>query len=131
MAITTFSELKTAIADTLNRADLTTTIPNFITMCEAKGNRILRTRDQRTRNAAFTISSESTAVPGTFREAVKVKLTTSAPTQPLTYCTPEEMDIKSAERWDSTGEPIWYTIEGGYLRVNPTPDTTYWFTMRL
>jgi len=125
MAITTFSELKTAIADTLNRADLTTTIPNFITMCEAKGNRILRTRDQRTRNAAFTISSEYTAVPGTFREAVKVKLTTSAPTQPLTYSTPEEMDIKSAERWDSTGEPIWYTIEGGYLRVNPTPDTTY------
>lgn len=125
MAITTFSELKTAIADTLNRSDLTSVIPNFIVMCEAKCNRILRTRDQRTRNAAVSISSEYTAVPAAFRQAVKLKITSSSPTEPLAFITPEEMDIKAAERVDATGLPIWYTIEGGYLRVNPAPDTTY------
>jgi hypothetical protein len=34
MAITTYSELKTAVADWLNRADLTSVIPDFIALAK-------------------------------------------------------------------------------------------------
>jgi hypothetical protein len=35
MALTTYAELKTSIADFLNRDDLTSAIPDFITLAEA------------------------------------------------------------------------------------------------
>jgi hypothetical protein len=44
MAITTFAELKTAIASWLDRSDLTSTIPDFITLFESVANRRLRVR---------------------------------------------------------------------------------------
>ena len=39
MPITTYSELQQAIADWMNRADLSATIPNFIANAEARLNR--------------------------------------------------------------------------------------------
>ena len=42
MAITTYDELKTSVADFLNRDDLTSVIPDFITMAEADLNRNVR-----------------------------------------------------------------------------------------
>jgi len=53
MAITTYSELKTAVADWLNRSDLTSAIPNFIALAEAQMSRQIRHRkrhDARDRN---------------------------------------------------------------------------------
>ncbi len=42
MALTTFAELKTSIADWLNRDDLTTVIPDFITLAEHQMEREVR-----------------------------------------------------------------------------------------
>ena len=42
MSITTYAELKTAIASWLNRDDLTSVIPDFIALTEAALNRDLR-----------------------------------------------------------------------------------------
>ena len=42
MPYSSFSELKASIADTLDRTDLTATIPDFITKAEAVLNRELR-----------------------------------------------------------------------------------------
>ena len=39
MAITTYAELKTAVGDWLNRSDLDSVIPNFISLAEAQFNR--------------------------------------------------------------------------------------------
>jgi len=44
MALTTYSELKTSIADWLNRSDLTTQIADFIALTEADFNSKLRVR---------------------------------------------------------------------------------------
>jgi hypothetical protein len=44
MALSTFSELKTEIADYLDRSDLTSQIPTFIRLAEARMNRGLRIR---------------------------------------------------------------------------------------
>ncbi len=43
MAISNYGELKTAIANWLDRTDLTSKIPDFITVAEAKFFRVLRT----------------------------------------------------------------------------------------
>jgi len=42
MSISTFAELKSSIADFLNRSDLTTVIPSFISLSEAQINRDVR-----------------------------------------------------------------------------------------
>ena len=42
MSITTYSELKTAIANWLNRDDLTAVIPDFVSLVVADLNRKLR-----------------------------------------------------------------------------------------
>ena len=46
MAIGTFGELKTAIANFLARSDLTDRIPEFISLAEARMGRELSTRSQ-------------------------------------------------------------------------------------
>ncbi len=67
MALTTYTELKASIADWLNRTDLTTTIPDFISLAEAQIERTLRTRQMIVRaNASF--DSEYGAVPADFLE---------------------------------------------------------------
>ena len=62
MAIDTYSELKSAIADWLNRDDLTSVIPNFIELAEAELTRNLRHRKMIVR-ADATIDSEYTQTP--------------------------------------------------------------------
>ena len=52
MALTTYEELKSSIADYLNRSDLTSVIPDFVTLCEADMNRTLRTREMTLRTRA-------------------------------------------------------------------------------
>ena len=42
MALTTYAELKTSVGDWLNRSDLTTAIPDFISLAEAQIERNLR-----------------------------------------------------------------------------------------
>ena len=49
MAITTYTELKSAVANHLARTDLTSVIPDFISLAEARLSRELETRDQEKR----------------------------------------------------------------------------------
>ena len=44
MALSTFSELKTEIANYVDRSDLTDQIPTFINLAEARINRLVRVR---------------------------------------------------------------------------------------
>ena len=48
MAIGTFAELKTAIANWLDRDDLTARVPEFIALSEARINRALDVRQMET-----------------------------------------------------------------------------------
>ena len=57
MALTTFSGLKSSIADWLNRSDLTTQIADFIALTEADFNAKLRIR-QMEQIDTITIDSE-------------------------------------------------------------------------
>ena len=56
MAISNYSELKAAIADWLDRSDLTDSIPDFITLAETRHRRDFKIRRMETRVTANTIA---------------------------------------------------------------------------
>jgi hypothetical protein len=72
MALSTYAELKTSIGDWLNRSDLTSVIPDFISLAEAQVERTLRTRQMIVRaNASF--DAQYGAVPADFLETKSLK----------------------------------------------------------
>lgn len=123
MAITTFSELKTAIANWLNRSDLTDRIPEFIDLCETELDRQLRTTDQLTRSTT-PITGQYASLPTDFLEIRNIQLDTS-PVKRLQYLTPDRLDDERRTTYRSSGEPVYYSILGNNMEFAPTPDTTY------
>ena len=124
MAITTKAELHTAVANWLNRSDLTSRIPEFIALAEASLNRNLRTRDMLTR-ATTSTNAQYDALPSDFQEMLNVELTSTAPPRRLLYATSDRSDDYREQNSNKTGIPVHYTIEGLTLQLNPTPDASY------
>lgn len=123
MALTTYTELKTSIADWLNRTDLTTTIPDFISLAEAQIERQLRTRQMLTRTT-LTIDAEFEAIPADFLEIRALKLTSTNPDTPLSFMTMDSLDEQSLIDTGS-GRPKYFTVVGTDFRFVPTPDAAY------
>jgi hypothetical protein len=123
MALDTFAGLKTTIADYLNRDDLTSVIPSFITLAEAKFNRKLRVR-QMVKRATATLDTAFFAFPADFLQAKEFQLNTS-PITYLEFVTEKQADLDRQSQYISTGKPVKYTIVGTQLEVIPTPDTEY------
>ncbi len=123
MALTTYTELKASIADWLNRTDLTTTIPDFISLAEAQIERTLRTRQMIVRaNASF--DSEYGAVPDDFLETKSLKLTSTNPLTPLSFLSIDDMDA-ARSHYTASGRPRFFSVVGGQFRISPTPDAAY------
>jgi len=123
MALDTFAGLKATIADYLNRDDLTSVIPSFITIAEAKFNRKLRTR-QMVKRANGQIETAFFAYPSDWLQAKEFQLNTN-PIVRLQFVTEAYGDELKSNRYVSTGQPVYYTITGSQLEFIPTPDTTY------
>jgi hypothetical protein len=123
MALTTYTELKSSLADWLNRQDLTSTIPDFISLAEAQAERQLRTRQMIVR-ATATIETEYGALPGDFLETKSLKLNTN-PITALQFDTVDAMDFLKSTRYLSSGQPKLFSIVGAQIRVLPVPDTAY------
>ena len=122
MALTTYAELKTSVGDWLNRTDLTTAIPDFISLAEAQIERNLRTRQMIVR-ATASIATEYSAVPADFLEVKSFKLDTN-PVTPLGFETIDSMDTL-AVTYRSAAKPIFFTVVGEQFRYLPEPDTAY------
>lgn len=123
MALSTYAELKTSIGDWLNRSDLTSVIPDFISLAEAQIERTLRARQMIVRaNASF--DAQYGAVPSDFLETKSLKLTSTNPQTPLEFLSIDALDQKAAE-YTASGKPRFFGVVGGQLRIVPTPDSTY------
>jgi hypothetical protein len=121
MSISTFAELKTAVADWLLRADLTATIPTFVMLAEARMNRDprLRTIDAVTRGT-LSVTGQFTSLPSDFGRAINIELQTE-PVVPLEYRSPQALDyVRSIT---PTGDPRFYSIIGDELEVAPVPSS--------
>lgn len=123
MALNTYATLKSAIADFLNRDDLTSVIPTFITLAEAKFNRAIRTR-QMIRRATANVDGRFFAMPTDFLEARSFQLNTN-PITVLEYVTEGYGNTLNSTTYVSSGKPQKFTVVGTQLEVIPSPDTTY------
>jgi hypothetical protein len=125
MAIATYSDLQTSVANWLKRSDLTSIIPDFITLAEARIARDLRLRRQVTNTALSTVAGTQTVtLPSDFLEMENITLTNTTPPAALSVVTPEIMDRKFPSGY-ANGQPVVYTIVGDAIQLGPTPDAVY------
>jgi len=124
MAISTKAELQTAVANWLNRSDLTDRIPEFISLAESQLNRLLRTREMLVRSTA-SASGQYVSLPTDFLEMSNIELTSTTPPKRLVYITSDRSDDYREKQNNKTGTPSYYTIEGTSIQLLPTPDATY------
>ena len=122
MALSTYAELQTSIADWLNRSDLTAQIPDFISLAEAEFTRTLRHRKMITRSDA-TIDSEYSATPADWMQTQQLILKTN-PVTALEYVTGEALNQLKATS-SAVGRPAYYTNIGTEIQVFPSPDASY------
>jgi len=123
VAITNYGTLKTEIADFLDRSDLTSVIPTFITFAHDKLNRELRTR-QMVQRATASVDSEYSALPGNFLQMRDIRLNTN-PVQTLESISSEQQNQERQRFGNTTGRPKYFTVVGETFQVFPSPDATY------
>lgn len=121
MALSNYTELQASVADFLNRSDLTSVIPDFVTMAEADLNRTLRVREMSVRTRA-PIDSQYVKLPVDFLGMRNIDLLTD-PVTPMTYKNLQNLDIHRAG--DATGKPIYYSIVQNNIEFAPVPDGDY------
>lgn len=121
MGLSTFTELKASIADWLVDDNLTSVIPDFITLCEARFHRDLRIREMEAQSTLnLTGGTATVALPTGFLEA-RVMLLNSSPKRVLELKTPVQFYNDHAS--DDSGTPESYTIIGSNFHFGPTPSS--------
>ncbi len=128
MAITSYSTLQTSIGDWLNRSDLTSVIPDFITMAEAQFNRVLRHRKMVER-ATATLDSEYSAMPADWLESIRYQLNTN-PITVMEFVSPDQAAVLKGA-YSTSGKPIFYSQIGQQFQVIPAPDSGSAYTGEL
>jgi len=128
MAINTYATLQVGVANWLDRSDLSDRIPEFITLAEARFNRILRIRDMETVSTALSTvaGTREYSLPTGFVQMKEFHLTTD-PLTPLAYITPEMMTRLQAG--SSKSKPQVFTIIADNVRLGPNPDAVYTTSM--
>jgi len=119
----TYDELKTQIANYLNRSDLTSQIDIFIDTTEAELNRKLRDKDM-IKRATATADGQYLTLPTDWLEVINVEIT-SGDFTPLFQQSIESLDIFRRANNNSSGQPKYFAIVDGTLELAPTPDTSY------
>jgi hypothetical protein len=120
MAFTNYSALKTTIASYLGRTDLTTMIPDFITLAEARLQRELRTRQMlKSATATMTGGDPTVGLPADFLEMRDLYIQGN-PRMPVSYLSPSAFTRDA--RADESGLPVYYTILASEFLFAPKPD---------
>jgi hypothetical protein len=123
MSLQTYSDLQTAIASWLARADLAANIPDFIAIFEAVANRRLRIRSQELA-AALTPAAGVATIPADYLTWRRVTWTGSTPRE-LEYVHPSYLHALYPTL--PAGNPRLFTIEGSTLTVAPSDDSVLTF----
>ena len=124
MSITTYTELKSAVADFLNRQDLASAIPTFISLAESSFNRDIRHWRMDVR-ISITLDAQFVDLPSGWLETVKIVNATGEGPQELELIPLAEMDERRFASNDTAGAPRFYAINGGKIELYPTPSEAF------
>lgn len=129
MALDTFGGLKTAVGTWLNRADLTSYIPDFIKLAETRINygadgmypsTPLRIPSMMTQATGSVVNS-AIAFPTRFLEPIRVAVSSGGTTWSLLYVAPERFSEQST----STGVPSVYTYLNNSIQTAGSGAASY------
>ena len=133
MALSTYSDLQTAISNELARSDLTSFIPDWIALCEGEANVDIsfRLMDQRATAAVDTTTSEPQyiSLPSDFNAMKWIRLNGVNNKPKLEYMTPVQIDEYRTSMGNATGQPQFFTVFGDEIELCPTPDSNYTLEM--
>jgi hypothetical protein len=123
MTITNYGTLKTDIADTLNRDDLTSVIPSFISLAQAQFNRKIRSHRQITRGS-LTIDAQFEALPADWLETIRITMDAN-PIRVLTQISMDDLTRYRTAIDNTTDAPVYFAHNGTDIELFPTPSTSY------
>jgi len=123
MSISTYSELQTAIQDFLNRDDLASVVPTFISLAEAQMQRELR-HPRMMQRSVGQIDSRYSPVPEYWLETIRFHISNPDSYRLELTSLDDMMQLRSESR-GQTGRPTHYAHVGETLEVFPTPDDEY------
>jgi hypothetical protein len=117
MALSNYTELKTSVADWLNRADLTSQVPDFIALAEARFNRELRVNSMLQRDQTVA-TTDYVVLPDDWLEHVSIAvINDSTVYNPITYVSNEEFNRLRLK--DLSGTFRYYTIQDNKICLLP------------
>ena len=127
MALSTYGDLKAAIADWLERSDLADRTADFIVLAESRLNRVLRLRMMETEEALTTaIGVRTVALPAAFREPIALWVQGPAGRTPLRFVDPAALSISSPP-----GQPQAWTLNAGAIAFDRPCDRAYGLVLRM
>ena len=120
MALATYADLESSIANWLHRADLNSVIPDFIALAESRMNSDLDIRQTDKVATITTIAGDNTvALPTDFKEMRSISLSSGG-----TIVVLDKMPLGlMKQRWGDSisAMPRSYVIHGNNIIVAPTP----------
>jgi len=122
MALDTYVNLKTEIANYLNRSDLTSYLDTFIDLAESRHARDLRVREMEAVDTSITTVSgtQSYTLPTGYLE-MRYVMYQSNPYQFLAYMTPPDF-FRVYNEGEGSGTPQYYTIVSDKIYLGNMPD---------
>lgn len=129
MAINSYTTLISAIGNYMHRSDLTGRDQEAIASLEAKVNRRYRLRGMEGTSTGNMVAGTATiSLPTGFLEIRSLTyVPVSGAVRKLEFKTLEQLD---SLEFTTSGLPQWYTFAGGAIRLYPTPDSTYAYTLK-
>lgn len=120
MGLNSYAALQASIGDFLNREDLTTVIPDFITLAEAQIQRDVE-HWRMEKRAEVTLTDRYTALPADFVKPIRLYVTGA--NRHLVPITQGEMQDKRYNSGDVAGTERFYSITAGEVEIFPSPSS--------
>jgi hypothetical protein len=126
MALSTYSDLQTAVALWLHRSDLTSVIPDLIALAEVRifnGGSFtdpVRITEMQNRDSG-TIANQSITLPSGYLETLRLAVTSGGQNYALEYISPTEFSAYE----NQSGNPQYYTIVNNAIKTAPNGGLDY------
>lgn len=116
MALANYTDLKAAIANYTARTDLTSVIPDFITLAETRLGRDVRLMEMLTQTT-LSVSNGSASLPSDFLQLREIHFPGN-PIIPIEYQTPEQFYKNGLQ--NNSNQPVYFSFIDNAINFAPT-----------